>query len=92
MSAADAFYRLSLARIGGRGAQKIKGGNSRFIQALADDLTEELHTAKIVTSISQSSDKVAVRCEDGSQYIGKRCIITSPFSALKTAVSMFFGR
>lgn len=83
LSAADAFYRLSLARIGGRGAQKIKGGNSRFIQALADDLTEELHTAKIVTSISQSSDKVAVRCEDGSEYIGKRCIITSPFSALK---------
>ncbi|QHJ13895.1 Pseudooxynicotine oxidase [Paraglaciecola mesophila] len=83
LSAADAFYRLSLARIGGRGAQKIEGGNSRFTQALGDELTGELHTEKVVTHINQSHDKVAVRCEDGSQYIAKRCIVTSPFSALK---------
>ncbi|MEI8648153.1 FAD-dependent oxidoreductase [Paraglaciecola sp. Hal342] len=83
LSTADAFYRLSPAASAEEVRKKSRGGNSRFIQALADDLTEELLTAKIVTSISQSSDKVAVRCEDGSQYIGKRCIITSPFSALK---------
>lgn len=83
LSAADAFYRLSLARVGARGAQKIQGGNSRFIQALADSVGDVVRTDKVVSHIIEGTDTVKVRCEDGSEYSAKRCIITSPFSALK---------
>lgn len=83
LSAADALYRLSLAKIGGRGAQKIQGGNSRFTQALADSVGDAVHTDKVVSHIINAAKTVRVRCEDGSEYSAKRCIITTPFSALK---------
>ena len=83
LSAADAFYRLSLARFGGRDAQRVEGGNSRFIQALAAKLKDNVHTQKVVIQIDQSGAKVVLRCEDGSEYSAKRAIITTPFSVLK---------
>lgn len=83
LSAADAFYRLSLARIGGRGAHRIEGGNSRFTQALASNLQGVINTKKVVSRINHGGEKVIVGCEDGSEYRAKRTIITTPFSTLK---------
>jgi monoamine oxidase len=83
ISAADAFYRLSLARSGGRESHRIEGGNARFTDALANNLQAEIQTLKVVSHINQSGDKVSVRCDDGSQYTAKRAIITTPFSVLK---------
>ncbi|WP_166423629.1 NAD(P)/FAD-dependent oxidoreductase [Paraglaciecola sp. 20A4] len=86
LSAADAFYRLSLARVGGRGAQKVAGGNSRFTQALADDIGDGIHRQKVVSHITEGANNVNVRCEDGSEYSAKRIVITTPFSALKDVI------
>ncbi|MBU3002593.1 flavin monoamine oxidase family protein [Paraglaciecola arctica] len=83
LSAADAFYRLSLARAGGRGAHRVEGGNGRFTDALANNLQGELQTQKEVTHINQQGQKVKIRCGDGSEYNAKRAIITTPFSVLK---------
>ena len=83
LSAADALYRVSLARTGGQGAHKVKGGNSRLIHALAEGINQQIHTQKIVTEIDQSGTKVVIQCEDGSVYRAKRAIISTPFSTLK---------
>lgn len=83
VSAADALYRVSLARSGGQGADRVKGGNSRFTEALADPLKNQIQTQKVVTEIDQSGSNVVIRCEDGSRYHAKRAIITTPFSTLK---------
>jgi monoamine oxidase len=83
LSANDAFYRLSLAKMGTRQSHRIAGGNSQFTKALAAKMANKVHLGKAVLKINNMPDKVEVCCQDGSQYRAQHCIVTLPFSALR---------
>ena len=60
-----------------------KGGSKAFTDKIIATLSGPLHTEKMVNSISAKGDCTIVKCEDGSQYCGKKAISTFPFSTLR---------
>ncbi|XQW83568.1 flavin monoamine oxidase family protein [Thalassotalea piscium] len=83
LSAADAIHVLTQMMAGGRGADKAIGGNSRFIEALANQLPSQIEMGKKVTKIVANNQSVSVTCSNGAIYSAKQCICTIPFSVLR---------
>lgn len=88
LSAADAIHVLTQMKSGGRGADRVVGGNSRFVEALLNQLPNQIHLNKRINKITapqnpKSNKKVTVNCSDGSSYSANHCICTVPFSVLR---------
>ena len=62
---------------------RIKEGNSRLPEAIANSLTSPIYTQKVVEKIENTESKVKVYCEDGSDYQADFAICTLPFSVLR---------
>ena len=60
-----------------------KGGSIHFIDKIASTLTHPVHLNKMVTSIVPKRDCTVVKCDDGTEYCGKKAISTLPFSTLR---------
>lgn len=82
LSALDALHIYKQMLSGGRGADKIVGGNSLLPQTLASRLKSDILLDKSVTKIS-SQNGFFVECSDGTQYRAKRGICTIPLPALR---------
>ncbi|SEK81394.1 monoamine oxidase [Colwellia chukchiensis] len=83
LSGADAIHVLAQRMAGGRGTDKVVGGNSRFVEALANQLPNQIQMGKSINKIVAKNNSVTVSCNDGSQYTAMHCICTIPFSVLR---------
>lgn len=83
LSAADAIHVLNQMMSGGQGADKVVGGNSRIIEAMANQLPNQIYLKKNIIKINSKSRDTQVSCTDGSIYSAKHCICTIPFSVLR---------
>ncbi|WP_077343526.1 flavin monoamine oxidase family protein [Pseudocolwellia agarivorans] len=82
LSGADAVHVLTQMMSGGGGADRVVNGNSKFINAMAAQLSP-VELNKSVTQIKTTNTGVQVNCKDGSSYSAKHCICTIPFSVLR---------
>ena len=63
---------------------KIKGGNSRFTDALAERIgNENIKLKHKVTEVNQTDGTVTVICDNGQAFSGDNLICTAPTYALK---------
>jgi monoamine oxidase len=83
LSAADAIHVLTQMMSGGRSADKVVGGNSRFIEAMVNQLPNKVELGKQINKIVANNNSVTATCLDGSSYTAKHCICTIPFSVLR---------
>jgi len=82
LSASDAIHVFTQMMSGARGADRVVGGNSRFIEALSSKLAGDIALNKAVNKITDG-DKVTIECSDGSKYTAKTCVCTIPFKVLR---------
>ena len=66
-----------------RGAEFIEAGTQRLTDAMTAELKSELILNKMVSEIQSSDSGVQLRCDDGSRFKAKRCIIAAPFSTVR---------
>jgi monoamine oxidase len=83
LSAADAIHVFTQMMSGGRGADRAVGGNSRFVEAIASPLSNQIQCNKVVSRIVSNENNVSVDCSDGSNYSASHCVCTIPFSVLR---------
>lgn len=62
---------------------RIRGGNDRLPQAMANVLGRRVVLDAPVTSIDQSGPKAVVTVKDGRQFLGDQIISTIPFTVLQ---------
>ncbi len=62
---------------------KIKGGNQRLPEAMAESLQGNVYLNSIVRSIEFSKKEYEIKCENGKSYSSKFIVITTPLTSLK---------
>lgn len=67
-----------------RGMMEIPGGNSRVAEAMSGYLKGPIHRGSPVTGIRSHASGVEVTCASGASYSGDYCVVTLPFSVLRT--------
>ncbi len=67
----------------GREIYRLRGGNSRLVEAFADRLAGEVLTGAPVTAIEHTATGVAATIADGRSFSGAHCVLAAPLPALR---------
>ncbi|MDP6146826.1 MAG: FAD-dependent oxidoreductase [Gammaproteobacteria bacterium] len=76
-------FAASQSRLGFQTSLVAEGGNISIVEAMANNLSEEVYFGKRVVSIDASKNRAEVNCEDGTSYSANKIICSLPFSVLK---------
>lgn len=76
-------FSASQSRLGFQTSLVAEGGNISIVEAMANNLSEEVHFGKKVVSIDASKHTAKVVCDDGTSYAANKVICSLPFSVLK---------
>jgi monoamine oxidase len=75
-----------LCKYGQGSSQRIRGGSSRLVEALAKDLGKCIHTGTPVRRIHQTENSVILNVETANglvEVVGQNAIVTVPWSVLR---------